>query len=88
VGGSRIKRLYDKPKSPYRRLLENEEVPDAVKIKLSHCKHALDPFELKANITRIQEQLTELQKAKAGAILFPGPSYPQARERITGRLFG
>jgi hypothetical protein len=88
VGGSRIKRLYDSPKSPCRRLLDNEAVPDAVKIKLRHWKHNLDPFELKANVTRIQEQLTELQKAKAGAILFPGPSYPKARERMARRLFG
>lgn len=88
MGGSRIKRVYDSPKSPYRRLLENKAVAPAVKIKLRYCKRNLDPFELKANISRIQEQLIELQKAKAGAILFPGPAYPQAKERMSNRLFG
>lgn len=86
--GSRIKRLYDRPKSPLRRLLENPAVPTAVKIKLRHRKQNLDPFQLKINITAIQDQLLELQRKKGGAILYPGPSYPQATERMRARLFG
>jgi hypothetical protein len=86
--GSRIKRIYDKPKSPFRRLLENPAVPKAVKVKLRVRKQHLDPFELKANITQLQDQLIELQKRKGGAILYPGPSYPHATERMKARLFG
>lgn len=86
--GSRIKRIYDTPKSPFRRLLDNPAVAKKVKIKLRHRKHGLDPFRLKANMTAIQDQLIELQRAKSGAILYPGPSYPGARERMMGRIFG
>lgn len=86
--GSRIKRHYEAPKSPYRRLLENKAVPKAVKLKLRVKKHGLDPFELKAKVTAIQERLLELQREKAGRILYPGPSYPGAREQMRGRLFG
>jgi hypothetical protein len=86
--GSRIKRIYDRPKSPFRRLLENPAVPTVVKIKLRHGKQNLDPFQLKLHITAIQDQLVELQRRKGGALLYPGPSYPQATERKNARLFG
>ncbi|NIN67838.1 MAG: DDE-type integrase/transposase/recombinase [Anaerolineae bacterium] len=86
--GSRIKRIYDRPQSPFRRLLENPAVPTAVKIKLRHGKQNLDPFQLKRNITEIQDQLLELQRRKGGALLYPGPSYPLATERKNARLFG
>lgn len=86
--GSRIKRRYDKPKSPARRLLENPQVSKTVKIKLRVSKSHYDPIDLKINVTRLQDQLIELQKRKAGAILYPGPAYPQAREQMSARLFG
>jgi hypothetical protein len=86
--GSRIKRVYDRPKSPFRRLLDNPAVPNTVKIKLRHGKQNLDPFQLKINITTIQDQLLRLQRKKGGALLYPGPSYPQATERMRARLFG
>ena len=86
--GSRIKRRYDTPKSPVRRLLANPQVSKAVKVKLRVLKSRYDPIELKFNITRLQDQLIELQKRKAGAIAEPGPAYPQAREQMSARLFG
>ena len=81
-------RFYDRPKSPFRRLLENPAVPTVVKIKLRHGKQNLDPFQLKSTITAIQDQLLELQRSKNGALLYPGPAYPQATERMRARLFG
>jgi hypothetical protein len=86
--GSRIQRIYDRPRSPFRRLLENPAVPTAVKIKLRHRKRQLDPFQLRSTITAIQDQLLELQRNKNGALLYPGPAYPQAAERMRARLFG
>ena len=85
--GSRIRRHYDEARSPFRRLLENEKVPTATKIRLRHLKLGLDPFDLKANITKIQQRLIELQRTKSGTILYPGPSYPGAEEKVS-KLFG
>jgi len=86
--GSRIRRRYDKPQSPYRRLLANERVDAALKTRLRHLKSQLDPFQLRANVSALQDQLIALQKKKGGAILFPGPSYPQAGEILERRLHG
>jgi hypothetical protein len=86
--GSRIRRRYDRPQSPFRRLLANEALATAVKIKLRAQRRALDPFELKANIGRIQDRLIELQKTKGTKILYPGPAYPQAGARLKQRLSG
>ena len=85
--GSRIKRQHDKPKSPFQRVMDNPAVAPAVKVKLVARQRSLDPFTLKANTTRIQKQLLELQKQKGTAILHPGPSYPGA-QRFKDRLFG
>jgi len=87
-GGGRIKRVYDEPKSPFRRLMESDAVPGALKIKLRHRRSRLDPFQLKANITRCQDQLLELVRRKSLRPLCPGPSYPKAAERMHRRLFG
>ena len=64
LGGGRIRRIYDQPKSPFRRSMECEAVPGAVKIKLRHRRRQLDPFEQKANITTIQDRLIELVKRR------------------------
>lgn len=88
LGGGRIRRVYDEPKSPFRRLMECEAVTLTLKIKLRHLRQQLDPFELKANITQIQDRLIELVKRKNMKILYPGPSYPKATERMSRQLFG
>lgn len=87
-GGGRIHRIYDQHKSPFRRLMDCEAVPGAVKIKLAHQKRQLDPFILKANITRIQDRLIELARRKNMEILYPGPNYPRAAERMHQHIFG
>ena len=63
-------------------------MPGTLKIKLRHLRQQLDPFELKANITQIQDRLIELVKRKNMKILYPGPSYPKATERMSRQLFG
>ena len=68
--------------------MECEAVPGAVKIKLSHQKRQQDPFILKANISRIQEQLIELVRRKNMKVLYPGPNYPGAAERMHQHIFG
>lgn len=47
----RTKRIYeDKPQTPYQRLLESAEIPEATKVKLRAQHEGLDPFALKKSI--------------------------------------
>jgi hypothetical protein len=47
----RTRRIYEKtPKTPYQRLLESEDIPEAKKVELRAQHRKLDPFELKKNI--------------------------------------
>ena len=52
--GSRIRKQYEKPKTPYQRVLECPEVSEEQKTMLKAQDESLDPFELKA---RIEERL-------------------------------
>jgi hypothetical protein len=47
----KTKRIYEvTPKTPYQRLLESPDIPEATKVKLRAQHAQLDPFELKKNI--------------------------------------
>jgi len=48
--GSKIRKKYDKPKTPYTRLLESEHLSEKEKRALSDRKSQLNPFELKMNL--------------------------------------
>lgn len=61
--GSEVKKLYDKPKTPYQRMLE-QEIPDEVKEKLTVQFRTLNPLELKRNIDTYSNMLLELNKKK------------------------
>lgn len=50
--GSRIKRIYDKPKTPYQRVLESTDVTERVKQQLTKHYEQLNPFHLKREIDR------------------------------------
>jgi hypothetical protein len=86
--GSRIRKIYDAPKSPCRRLLEDPQVSNAHKIRLRHQKLKLDPLQLKDNIVRIQSRLYVLANRKGMKILHPGPSYPDAAQKLRKATFG
>jgi hypothetical protein len=47
----------------------------------------LDPLVLKRQISAIQERLLKLVRSKNMKVLYPGPSYPEAGERMRERLF-
>lgn len=57
--GSKVKKKYDKPKTPYQRIIENPLVSEEVKKKLRETKSKLNPFELQA---RLQEKLAYFHK--------------------------
>lgn len=57
--GARIKKVYDRPITPYQRLMESTSVSEEQKIKLSEKKKSLNPFELKKGL---EEKLTNFFK--------------------------
>jgi len=48
--GGRVKRRYDRPASPYRRLIESGQITEEVAAKLEATHAALNPAELKRHI--------------------------------------
>lgn len=55
--GSRIKRIYDIPKTPYWRVLESADIPEETKIKLKIKYKTLNPKELLKTIIKLTNQL-------------------------------
>ncbi|MEN8122960.1 MAG: hypothetical protein ABFS35_21650, partial [Bacteroidota bacterium] len=49
---SKYKRKYDKPKTPYQRLIESDAISDEIKSTLNAQYKILDPFKLKASVER------------------------------------
>jgi hypothetical protein len=58
--GSRVKKKYDKPRTPYQRVLDTCDVEKGKKeaLKREHVK--LNPAELKRQITRLQDKLRRI----------------------------
>jgi len=50
--GARIKRVYDKAKTPYRRVMESCEVTEEKKKRLKAVYEAIDPMNLRQNIDK------------------------------------
>lgn len=58
--GSSIKRKYDTPETPYRRLMESDQIPEEVKEELEGVYLSLNPAQLKRSI---DAKLAKLYKA-------------------------
>ncbi len=58
--GSRVKKKYDRPRTPYQRVLDSSHVEEGRKevIKREHVK--LNPAELKRQITKLQDKLRKI----------------------------
>jgi hypothetical protein len=65
--GSKVKRIYDKPKTPYHRILERNDVDPANKRKLRAIYDELNPFELKRRIDDKLAKLVSLIQRKGAA---------------------
>lgn len=68
---TKVKKLYDKPKTPYQRLMESEAVSEQQKQRLTATFQTLNPFELKANLeTKLKSIFNKielkLRKKKTG----------------------
>lgn len=63
--GGRIRKKYDKPKTPFSRILENDEVPIWVKRNLIDQKKGYNPFKLKAALDeRMREFIRLVEHAR------------------------
>ena len=60
----RIKRKYGRAKTPYRRLIESDQISEDEKEKLTVIYDSLNPAELKRNIDRKLDNLYETYKRK------------------------
>lgn len=58
--GSKVKRIYDKAKTPYRRIMEREDISQDVKERLTRIYADLNPFELKRTIDQKLQLLIQL----------------------------
>jgi hypothetical protein len=58
--GSRVRKKYDKSKTPYHRVIESSHVEEEEKKALSKEYAKLNPAELKRQITRLQNKLRKL----------------------------
>ena len=57
--GAKVKKKYDKPKTPFQRLIECATYPEEQKEKLRKIKETLDPFKLQAEL---QQKLAYFHK--------------------------
>jgi hypothetical protein len=62
--GSRIKKVYDIPKTPYQRVLESLEVPEHNKEGIKQVYAELNPAELYRKIVKLQNKLLRVTLTK------------------------
>jgi hypothetical protein len=62
--GSKVRKRYDAPRSPYQRLLDSPHVSQQIKSLLKVEKARLNPAQLKREISRIQQSLWAIGVAK------------------------
>ena len=64
TGSGRKKRIYDTPRTPYQRLLDNGILDAKTKTRLEHEHAKLNPARITRRINQIQQQLIELASAR------------------------
>lgn len=62
--GSKVTKVYDKPKTPYRRVLERDDVGAAAKTALTAQFETLNPADLRRRIGKLQDELYKLNARK------------------------
>lgn len=58
--GAKVKKTYDRPRTPYQRLLDSTTLSASVKKQLRAHYAGLNPAELKRNIVRLQTKLLKI----------------------------
>jgi hypothetical protein len=62
--GAKIKKVYDKPMSPYKRLLSSKDLSPQVKAKLTRRYHSYNPVLLQQEVHKAVNALIELYRQK------------------------
>lgn len=83
--GSKVKKSYEPPLTPYQRLLASPTVRRADKNQLRRTYQALNPAELKRQISQLQEELVQLteprtQPSRNLGVVRPAPT-PKKNQR-------
>ena len=60
--GSKIKKVYDKAKTPYQRVLAHPKIPQTTKQMLEHLFENLDPFKLRREVDDLVRKIQKLSK--------------------------
>ena len=79
--GSKVRRIYDDPQTPYHRMLASESVSEKVKNRLKQQYATLNPVALKRELTRLTEDLLQLNVSKTAKA---APSTVQAPSEERG----
>ena len=67
--GGKIKRKYDKPKTPYHRLVESDQISPEIKMELTAVYLALNPAKLKKTIDQKLNRLYRIHTSKTGRLV-------------------
>jgi hypothetical protein len=65
--GSKVRKKYDKAKTPYRRVVDADGVPEETKEELKRLYATLNPVKLSREISRLQDRIHALAQAKIEA---------------------
>jgi hypothetical protein len=74
--GAKVSRRFDRPRTPYQRILESPHIDQAAKDELRRIYVGLNPAQLKRDLTARQERLLEISKEKDATrkeVRPPGP---------------
>ena len=66
--GRVIRRVHDKPKTPYQRLMGYKPISDKVKLRLKHIYNSVDMIELRHEINKILQKLHDIQLMRSRKI--------------------
>lgn len=82
--GGHIRRVYDKPRTPYQRLMESGQISRKTRQQLRSIYEGLNPAELKRSIDEKREQLEAASASKTEVIRKPahrGPDLTISKRR-------
>jgi hypothetical protein len=68
---SKVKKHYDEPKTPLRRVIDSPLIDNSMKQALQDQYEELNPAELKRQIVKIQNQLIEMVTFKNDSVPYP-----------------
>lgn len=78
--GSKVKKTYDRPITPYERVLSHPDISTTLKRRLTAQYHRLNPADLQRQISQLQEKLLTLAQQKNSAIA-------QTRKKLFNKIF-